>query len=598
MAGGIPISAKFDVAIAEPLDGKTESVATFTDLANTPFPFKGMQKLVEDEGVRGVLYYLGNDFTTWTKVGNEDALTQGTNTLTEDLIISGANKSISFDLSPDSNISVQNTFDLSGLNINLDYTPVNVLTESYIGLSFNHKTTWNNDKSSQILVETQSNTRILLENKSNGLLDAVSIELYEDIKLKNEKGLGISFEDRTVDEANVDFSTDDNNLLSIGKAKENLLQQGTNTLTEDLELVRTGSTKTSTFELDDRYFALTTLDQSTGNYGEVYADDKEVYLSLLVGVLENKLDIDYLDGIVFKSEILGNGISFNDRAIDEANVDFSTDDNNLLSIGKAKENLLQQGDNTLTEELGFDYTGNNGTIKEEYSDSLVTSKNIDVEDNSGNKTTYKQRTDVFQIKAEGVDGYGIDYEHILRVGKDGAYFGIIEGITNEFNASSNGLYFFTEQHPTVQLAKSLIGTSQHGNGFQYASRALDLANVVWGGADYLSVIPPMDMIIDNTQQKHTVTDYTDAFTIPNGTNNATLTMTNAVNKDVTISTTSFANVGDACELSSLLGVGYPIVVAGTGVALVDPNSVASDSFNIKGLRRMNDVSGVIQIQLY
>ena len=54
----------------------------------------------------------------------------------------------------------------------------------------------------------------------------------------------------------------------------------------------------------------------------------------------------------------------------------------------------------------------------------------------------------------------------------------------------------------------------------------------------------------------------------------------------------------ACELSSLLGVGYPIVVAGTGVALVDPNSVASDSFNIKGLRRMNDVGGVIQIQLY
>jgi len=153
----------------------------------------------------------------------------------------------------------------------------------------------------------------------------------------------------------------------------------------------------------------------------------------------NQLLINAVNGIVFKSEILGNGIKFNDISVDEANVDFSTDDNNLLSIGKAKENL---------------------------------------------------------------------------------------------------------------------------------------------------------------QQKHTVTDFTDAFTIPNDTNNATLTMTNAINKDVTITTTSFANIGDACELSSLLGVGYPIVVAGTGVALVDPNVVASDLFNLKGLRRMNDVGGIVQIQLY
>ena len=100
------------------------------------------------------------------------------------------------------------------------------------------------------------------------------------------------------------------------------------------------------------------------------------------------------------------------------------------------------------------------------------------------------------------------------------------------------------------------------------------------------------------EDTHTVIDFTDAFTIPNGTNNSTLTMTNAIDKDVTITTTSFANIGDACELSSLLGVGYPIVVADTGVALVDPNGVASDSFNIKGLRRMNDLGGIVQIQVY
>ena len=68
MAGGIPISAKFEVAIAEPLDGKTESVSTFADLANTSFPYKGMQKLVEDEGENGKTYVLGDDLTTWTAV--------------------------------------------------------------------------------------------------------------------------------------------------------------------------------------------------------------------------------------------------------------------------------------------------------------------------------------------------------------------------------------------------------------------------------------------------------------------------------------------------------------------------------------------------
>jgi hypothetical protein len=99
--------------------------------------------------------------------------------------------------------------------------------------------------------------------------------------------------------------------------------------------------------------------------------------------------------------------------------------------------------------------------------------------------------------------------------------------------------------------------------------------------------------------ENVVTDYTDAFTIPDGTNNATLTMTNAVDKNVTVTTTSFTNVGDGCELSSLLGAGFPIVVAfDANTELVDPNGVAVDAFNIKGLRRMNDVGGKVQIQLY
>ena len=482
MAGGIPISAKFDVAIAEPFDSKLESVSTFSELASTSFPYKGMQKLVEDEGDNGIIYHLGTDLTTWSTSTDEDALKQGSNTLTQDLEL----------VRNDAGNTVTTT------TTTLDIT--NIVEQDSFGIIL--------EKSE--IIQNQYEHKVTVGVVNNDVLDRLC-----------------------------SISTQDNLVEIIAK-------DGVNS-------------KISYFNLD-------------------------------------------FDNAIFSLES-GNGIKFNERTTDEANVDFSTDDNNLLSIGKAKENLLQQGSNTLTEELEFNYTGTSSysaTIKEGYSDNTITQKNIEVEDDSGNITTYIQRADLTQIRADGVDSYGNTYSNYLRTGREGSYFGRIEGITDQSSASANGLYFLTENNSSSSssTAKSFIGTSLHGNGFQYAARALDLANVVWGESDYLNVIPPMGTIIDNTQQKHTVTDFTDAFTIPNGTNNATLTMTNAIDKDVTITTTSFANVGDACELSSLLGVGYPVVVADTGVSLVDPNSVASDSFNIKGLRRMNDIGGVVQIQLY
>jgi hypothetical protein len=61
------------VSIAEPLDSKLESVSTFSELASTPFPYKGMQKLVEDEGDNGIIYHLGADLTTWSVSVSENA---------------------------------------------------------------------------------------------------------------------------------------------------------------------------------------------------------------------------------------------------------------------------------------------------------------------------------------------------------------------------------------------------------------------------------------------------------------------------------------------------------------------------------------------
>ena len=120
------------------------------------------------------------------------------------------------------------------------------------------------------------------------------------------------------------------------------LQQGDNTLTEDLEFNRTGSTKESTFLFDDREIVLTTSEQSTGNNGEVFIDDKEIDLVLSIGGLESQLIINNLNGLQLKEQILGKGIKFQDRTVDEANVDFETDNDNLLSIGKAKENLTKK----------------------------------------------------------------------------------------------------------------------------------------------------------------------------------------------------------------------------------------------------------------
>jgi len=140
-----------------------------------------------------------------------------------------------------------------------------------------------------------------------------------------------------------------------------------------------------------------------------------------------------------------------------------------------------------------------------------------------------------------------------------------------------------------------------GGGVSVTQAITDLDNTK---ADQSDLVLTNGQVLNNTlaldtkQNNHTVTDYTDAFTIPNGTNNATLTMTNAVDKNVTVTTISFSSVGDGCELSSLLGVGFPIVVAGTDVELIDPDGIAIDTFNVKGLRRMNDVGGKVQIQMY
>ena len=76
-------------------------------------------------------------------------------------------------------------------------------------------------------------------------------------------------------------------------------------------------------------------------------------------------------------------------------------------------------------------------------------------------------------------------------------------------------------------------------------------------------------------------------------------MTNAVNKNVTVTSTSFSDVGDRCVVSNLLGVGFPIIVPfDSNIELVDADDIANADFGRKGLERVNDVGGKVQVQMY
>jgi hypothetical protein len=80
--GDTPLSINFGVNISEPLDAKNQSVSTFSELATTPFKYKGLHRLVEDEGENGVVYVLGEDLVTWIKSGSNISIKQLTDSST------------------------------------------------------------------------------------------------------------------------------------------------------------------------------------------------------------------------------------------------------------------------------------------------------------------------------------------------------------------------------------------------------------------------------------------------------------------------------------------------------------------------------------
>lgn len=166
MAGGIPLSAKFDNAIAEPLDSKLESVSTFSELASTSFPYKGMQKLVEDEGDNGTTYILGTDLVTWAKSNTSVNVSNGLTTLTNS------------DIGLGGTLTENTTIDLDSKTLDLtNIKSVNILSSNGTGLS----------------IDDDSNTTTLGDGNSN--------ELYIEsdyVTLSNNTGSNLQLDSDTV----------------------------------------------------------------------------------------------------------------------------------------------------------------------------------------------------------------------------------------------------------------------------------------------------------------------------------------------------------------------------------------------------------------
>ena len=97
-----------------------------------------------------------------------------------------------------------------------------------------------------------------LLSDSNGSLTSTLRVLYSTPYISVDSGSGFKFNDRSVDEANVDFLTNDDNFLSIGKAKENLALKGV--------LTQSGGNVTGSINTINNTF---TLNASGGGGGSV-----------------------------------------------------------------------------------------------------------------------------------------------------------------------------------------------------------------------------------------------------------------------------------------------------------------------------------------
>lgn len=117
------------------------------------------------------------------------------------------------------------------------------------------------------------------------------------------------------------------------------LKQGSNTLTQDLELKRTGTNKESEVIIDDRDIGIRSTDIVTGAFSEVFIEDGAAFLDSSdplgdnVGVEANAV-LKYL----LLNNKFGNGARF-DSSSENSNVDWDVNKLNVPNIEMIEENL-------------------------------------------------------------------------------------------------------------------------------------------------------------------------------------------------------------------------------------------------------------------
>jgi len=217
--GDINLSANFGVGISEPLDAKIQSVATFSDLATTEFVYKGLQKLVEDEGVNGTTYVLGTDLVTWSEVGGSLTDGQGTTANGNAVDIGGiftGQREIKSEFNGES-FTIKGEADFGGGNL-LDSSLFVNATSAKLAHSFPptgqsasvgvngaiaEMAVSNSNVGSSALVNALNGTINISGNNDGSITDRLTVNGGQGVSVSSESGLGLNYEDQLSDEANV-----------------------------------------------------------------------------------------------------------------------------------------------------------------------------------------------------------------------------------------------------------------------------------------------------------------------------------------------------------------------------------------------------------
>lgn len=280
------------------------------------------------------------------------------------------------------------------------------------------------------------------------------------------------------------------------------LQQGANTLTADLVLARSGS-RDVTFSMTDRRFLLCS-DNGGVEFSEISADDAGWYLDNISASGLLSVEAYGSQEVISIYNTYGNGIKFSDRAIDEVNVDFATDDDNLLSIGKAKENLPSKAEvNAKADKATLTQSGGNvtGSIDTDANTFSLTSTG-----GGGGGDVIEGNTE--SLRAGSTSGFGLfDYNTIIGLGGAEGLGAWATGFGNLVKVPQAATYVgYQMGNLSRQSNSTALGSriQNIGKGATYIGYSIDDLSADKSNANYNSIVIGRNNALDATNHRNSI----------------------------------------------------------------------------------------------